>query len=168
MKRAAPLVLALAIVLPTGRLAEAADPPATAVEPPPPAAGATGQTPSSPSMAPDNKESHGLSSQQIAAIIGLGVGVVGLGFSAGYGISAVSKKNDAQSVCPGSLQCATAEGVSRWHDAEWAASASTLAFVIGCAGIIEAAVFWFTPSSKSTTTTQVGFGPGMLRVQGTW
>jgi hypothetical protein len=168
MKRAASLVLALAVVLPTGRLAEAGDPPATTAEPPAPATGATGQTPSSPPAAPDSKESQGLDSQQIAALVGLGVGVVGFGFGTAYGISAVSRKSDAQSVCPGSLQCATPEGVSKWHDAEWAASTSTFMFVIGCAGLLEAAVFWFTPSSKSATNTQVGFGPGSVRVQGTW
>lgn len=124
-----------------------------------PAPAAATQSAPSPS-----EEPHGY---KTAAFIGLGVAAVAFGFSAVYGVDAISKRNDARSVCPGAT-CATQQGVDRWNDAETSAGISTLSFLIGCAGVIEAAVFWFTPAPASSTSTQVGVGPGGIRLSGRW
>ena len=105
--------------------------------------------------------------------MGAGVAVAGLVAGTVYGVLAISRKNDAQSVCPSSA-CATEEGVSKWSSAQSAANISTLMFVVAGLGALEAAVFWFTPSANDTastgggTRTQVGIGPGMLQLKGAW
>jgi hypothetical protein len=121
-----------------------------------------------PPPAPQQPADRGLGSQKIAALVGLGVGVVGFGVSAGYGIATIAKKNDAQQVCPTLGTCPTQEGVNRWNDADNAGTISTFAFVIGCAGLLEAAVLWFIPGPRDGATTQVGLGPGSVRVSGSW
>jgi hypothetical protein len=111
------------------------------------------------------KDGQGVSSEKIAALVGGGVAIAGFAFSTAFALVANSEKSDAQRVCPGSTQCATQEGVDKWHRADVAANGSTLAFVIGCAGALEAAVFWLLPDSKRT---RVGVGPGVIRIRGTW
>jgi hypothetical protein len=64
--------------------------------------------------------------------------------------------------------CASQAGVDKWNDAETAAGISTLSFLIGCAGLLEAAVFWFTPAPATSSTTQVGVGPSGIRLTGRW
>jgi hypothetical protein len=122
--------------------------------------------PAGPPSQASAKDGRGLSGEKIAALVGGGVAIAGFAFSTAFALVANSEKTDAQQVCPGSTRCPTQEGVDKWHRADVAANASTLAFVIGCAGAVEAAVFWFLPDSK--TTTQVGVGPGVIRIRGTW
>jgi hypothetical protein len=119
-------------------------------------------------VATEPKRTSTMDAQTVAALVGVGVGVVGFGLSAIYEADAISKKNSAQSVCPGSLYCATQEGVNRWSSAETSASVATFAFVVGCAGILEAAVFWFVPTSRSNDSVQVGVGPSGIRLRGTF
>jgi hypothetical protein len=112
-------------------------------------------------------QSPGLGTQKILALVAGGIGVVGLGVGTAFGVMAMSKKNDAQSACPG--QCSTADGVSKWSDAGSAGNISTIAFIVGGVGVAGAAVLWFTaPSTSGGTGTQVGLGPGVLQVKGSW
>jgi hypothetical protein len=133
--------------------------PAPVAAPAPAPAGATQPAP------PPSEEPHGY---RTAAFIGLGVAAVAFGFSAAYGADALSKRNDARGSCPGASVCATQQGVNRWNDAETSAGISTLSFLIGCAGLLEAAVFWFTPAPASLTDAHVGVGPGGVRLSGRW
>jgi hypothetical protein len=114
---------------------------------------------------------QGSDAHKTAALVGAGVAVAGLIGGTVYGVLAISRKNDAQSVCPGSGVCATPEGVSKWSSAQSAANISTLLFVVAGLGALEAAIFWFTPSANNTasgTSTQVGIGPGGLQLKGAW
>jgi hypothetical protein len=117
---------------------------------------------------------QGSDAHKTAAFIGVGFAVAGLIGGTTYGVLAISRKNDAHGVCPGSSVCATPEGVSKWSSAQSAANISTLLFVVGGLGALEAAIFWFTPSAGSAgsgaggTSTQVGIGPGGLQLKGAW
>jgi hypothetical protein len=128
---------------------------------PAPAPAPSGATQPSPAYG----EPHGY---ETAAFISLGVAAVAFGFSAAFGADALSKRNDARGVCPGSSVCTTQAGVDKWNDAETAAGISTISFLIGCAGLVEAAVFWFTPAPTASSTTQVGVGPSGIRLTGRW
>ncbi len=114
----------------------------------------------------------GMTGQQIGEIVGLGVGVVGFGVGIGYGIAALSEKSDAQKVCPGSLYCSTTAGVNKWSDAETAASVSTVGFVVGLGGLLEAAILWWAPPPQGHEDdgpkTRVGVGPGSVQLTGSF
>ncbi len=141
-------------------------------DPPPPTSAPTTQpqpvyAPDVP-PAPSQPAASTLSTEKVAALVGLGVGVLGVGFGVGYGIATLSKKNDAQQVCPTQVVCATQDGVNKWSDADTNGTLSTFAFVIGGLGLLEAAVLWWLPTGSDPVSTQVGLGPGGLRVRGTW
>jgi hypothetical protein len=111
--------------------------------------------------------SHGLGTQKILGIVAAGVGVVGLGVGSAFGLIAMSKKSDAQKICPD--KCADESGVNAWSDAVSAGNVSTALFIVVGVGIAGAAVLWFTaPSSSGVASPQVGFGFGSVQVKGTW
>jgi hypothetical protein len=117
---------------------------------------------------PADTDGHqGLGTQKILGIVAGGVGVVGLGVGAVVGAIALSQKSAAQSACPGS-QCLNQDGVSKWSDAASTGNVSTIGFIVGGIGVAGAAVLWFTAPSSSGSSTQVGFGPGVLQVKGAW
>lgn len=109
-----------------------------------------------------------MDTQTLAAVVSAGVGIVGFSVAAVFGAEAISRKSDAQSVCPGSTYCRTQQGVDRWNDASRAANVATVGFVIGCVGLAEAAVLWLTPGPISKAGAQLGLGPTGLRMRGTF
>jgi hypothetical protein len=130
----------------------------------PQAVPASGAQPPTSTQPPET--SPGLGTQKILAVVAGGVGVVGLGLGTAFGLMTISKRNDAQSACPNS--CSTQDGVTKWSDATSAGNVSTIAFIIGGVGVAGAAVLWFTAPSSSGPRTQVGLGPGVLQLKGTW
>ena len=115
-----------------------------------------------------SEPTHGLGTQRIGAIVAGGVGVVGVAVGSVFGLVAMSKKNDAQNVCPN--QCATPDGVSKWSDAKNAGTISTVAFIVGGVGLAGGAILWFTakPASESAGSAQLGMGLGTVQLKGTW
>jgi hypothetical protein len=117
--------------------------------------------------APGPEPTRNIGTQKVLAIAAAGVAVVGIGVGTAFGLMAQSKKNDAQSVCPN--QCATQDGVSMWSDAMVAGNISTVGFLVGGAALAAAAVLWFTaPRAALGSSTRIGVGPGLLRVEGSW
>jgi len=129
-----------------------------------PAAAPLSSTPDGP---PPSSPSR-LGTQKILALVAGGVGVVGLGIGAIFGLQALSKKNDAQNACPN--VCSDQQGADRWSDAKSAAGVSTVAFVVGGVALAGAAALWFTakPESASAPSAQVGLGLGTIQLKGTW
>jgi hypothetical protein len=66
-------------------------------------------------LPPATQPGAGMGTQKVLAIVAGGLGVVGLGVGTAFGLMAVSRKNDAQSVCPN--LCATQNEVNKWSDA---------------------------------------------------
>jgi len=135
-------------------------------------AGAPGTT-GAPSLSstpevPRPSPPSGLGTQKILAIVAGGVGVVGVGIGAIFGLQALSKKNDAQNVCPN--VCSDQQGADRWSDAKSTATVSTVAFIAGGVALGGAAALWFTakPESASAPGTQLGLGLGTIQLKGTW
>jgi len=126
---------------------------------------APGPTPGdAPPPAPD--PGGGLGTQKVLALVAGGLGVVGVGVGAAFGLIAMSQKNDAASVCP--TQCASQDGVNKWSTAGSSARIADIGFIVGGVGLVGGAVLWFTAPSASPSTPQVGLAPGSLQVKGTW
>jgi hypothetical protein len=134
--------------------------------PPPLAAQPLAAIPVATAPKESSSTSSGLGAQKILAIVAAGAGVVGVGVGSVFGLMTLSKKSDAQAVCP-SL-CATDEGVSKWNDAKSAATVSTVAFVVGAVGLAGGAALWFTARSEASTgqSAQLGIGPGTIELKG--
>jgi hypothetical protein len=118
--------------------------------------------------APDSSSSSGgLGTQRTLAIVAGGLGVVGLGVGTAFGIVALSQKSGAETACPSS-SCATEAGSNKWSQAATSGNVSTVALIVGGVGIAGAAVLWLTAPGAQSGTTQVGIGPGVVEVKGTW
>ncbi|MFZ5892292.1 MAG: hypothetical protein ACOY0T_14635 [Myxococcota bacterium] len=111
---------------------------------------------------PAGEPSGGLGGQKIGALVAAGVGVVGLGLGSAFGLSAMSKKDRAEELCPN--QCADDAGVEAWRDARSAGNLSTVFFIIGGVGVAAAATLWFT-APRSSGATQVGVSPTGLQLR---
>jgi hypothetical protein len=134
----------------------------------PPAPPAPATPASSPAAAPvsDGSGGGGPGVAKVLAVAAGVVGVAGLGVGSAFGLVAISKKNDAQSACPG--VCANASDASKWSDAESAGNISTVAFIVGGVALAAGVVLWVTAPSTSGPSAQVGVGPGAIEVAGTW
>jgi hypothetical protein len=109
-----------------------------------------------------------MSTQKILALVAGGVGVVGLGIGTAFGVVALSQKSSAQTACPGSA-CTTTAGSNDWSSAASAGNVSTIALIVGAAGVAGGAVLWFTaPRASGGASAQVGLGPGAVQVRGTF
>jgi hypothetical protein len=143
--------------------------PALDVDPEATKAAATAST--SPDKPPaDDKASDG-STQRIASYVLMGVGVVGVGVGAVFGLKTSSTWADAKTHCTG-LEC-DRTGVQLATDAKNAGTISTIAFIAGGALLAGGAILFFTaPSASSKTGTssalRVGVGPGSAMLQGSF
>jgi hypothetical protein len=137
--------------------------------PQPAPAGATWKVPEGSPPQPE-PSAAGLGTQKILALVAGGVGVVGLGLGTVFGLQAMSKRDDATKACPKNT-CPDANGVSLWDDAQSAGTLSTVFFVVGGVGLAGGAALWFTakaPESAQAASAQIGIGPGVVQVKGTW
>lgn len=137
----------------------------------PPVATPAAATAEAPAPPPGGPASFGeapsrLGGQRIASLVVAGIGVVGIGVGTAFGLMAISKKNDAEGVCPN--QCATQSQVNMWNDAKTTGNISTALFIVGGVGLAGGAVLWFTARPSSHAGPQVGIGPGSLQLKGTW
>jgi hypothetical protein len=104
--------------------------------------------------------------QKVIAIVAAGVGVAGIGVGTIFGLSAMSKHDDANAKCPGA--CTDQAGVELWNDARSAGNISTIGFVVGGVGLATGAILWLTAKPSRTTAFQGGVGPGSVQIRGTW
>jgi hypothetical protein len=148
--------------------------PTVAVIPQPaPSPGLPPMISSSSEPAPVTKSpDRGLKTRRILAIVAASVGVVGLGVGIAYGLQSMSKHDDASKGCP-DPQCSNSNDVTLWNQAISAGDVATAGFVIGGVGLAAGAVLWFTARSGSgeahaPVSAQVGVGPRMLAVSGSW
>jgi serine/threonine-protein kinase len=140
-------------------------PPSTAGTPAP-AAGAALTTTSTPTQSADVTPTSGggLGAHRVLAIVAGGIGLAAAGVGTAFGLIAMSQKNDARSVCPGT--CASQADADRWKSAETSGNISTIAFIVGGVGVAGSALLWFT--APTNATAKVGLGPGGIHVRGSW
>ncbi|HEX8792221.1 MAG TPA: hypothetical protein VF765_14805 [Polyangiaceae bacterium] len=116
--------------------------------------------------------SNGSTQRTIGLVVG-GLGIVGIGIGTAFGFSAMSKENDAtQHHCDTTNHC-DGTGVQLGHDAQSAATASTIAFAVGGVALAGGLLLYFTAPKGSSAPT-VGLratalpGGGAFGIQGAW
>jgi hypothetical protein len=117
--------------------------------------------PAAPAAAP-------LGAQRVLALVATGVGVAGLAVGGAFGITAMTRKNDAESACP-TARCDPA-GLAKWNDAKSAGNLSTAFFIVGGVGLAAGAALWFTakPAEPTSPTAALVLGPADIELRGTW
>jgi hypothetical protein len=108
-----------------------------------------------------------LGTQRTAALALGGAGVIALAVSAGFGLSALSKKSDAEGACPVPDPCGNRQAADTWSSANSAATTSTVAFVLGAALLAGGAVLWFT-TPKPASPFAFGLAPGGMEARAAW
>lgn len=126
---------------------------------PAPESKAPAPAPAAPSRAEvDTKDASKLPTQRLVALGVAGVGVIGVGLGAFFGLRASSTIGDANALCD--ERFCTAEGLSLRDDAKTQANVSTVAFVAGGAALAGAAALWFTapkPALRARARAQTAF-----------
>ncbi len=120
----------------------------------------------SPALAPRGPEAGGSSVQRTTALIVGGAGIVGVGVGSVFGLMSKSRHDQAASHCSGSV-CYDQDGVDLSNSARSAGNVSTIAFIVGGAGLAAGAVLWFTAPSGENKV-EVGLAPGVVTARGTW
>ncbi|MGH7435394.1 MAG: hypothetical protein ACRENE_06945, partial [Polyangiaceae bacterium] len=115
--------------------------------------------------------SHG--SLRTAGFVVGGLGIVGLGIGAGFGLHALSLQHDADNVCV-NKRCPAA-GTQDINDATSAANISTLGFVVGAVAVAAGVVLVIDPFTVKTSsgasarlTPFVAPDRGGVAVEGAW
>lgn len=102
-------------------------------------------SPTTPPAADDTPPAIPMPTRKIVALAVGGVGVVGVGLGAFFGLQASSKLSDSNAKgCHSGTPDCSATGAAFRNDAKSAATISTIAFVVGAAAIAGGAVLWFT------------------------
>jgi hypothetical protein len=156
----------VAITVPALRAA-APSPPVSAAPaaPAPPAATPAAPPSSAPAPAPPPAHESGFGATRALALGAGVVGVAGLTLGTVFGLKAKSKHDSAEEHCGADNMC-SAQGVSLRSDAISAGNVSTVAFVVGVAGVAGAAVLWFTAKPDNAGAPAVGLGPGSVALRG--
>jgi hypothetical protein len=113
---------------------------------------------------PDNSKPSWSKARIVGLVVG-GVGVAATGVGIAYGLIAMSRRNEANGVCP--AQCADQ---TLWNSARSAGNVATGALIVGAVGIASGVVIWLRtrPASDVAPGAQVGLGPGGLLLRGRW
>ncbi|MFT3776367.1 MAG: hypothetical protein QM820_64310 [Minicystis sp.] len=127
---------------------------------------------------PDDPRSDGAgpsrSTLRLAGIITGAAGIAGVAVGAGFGAAAIAKKNasNEDGHCDAANTCdPIGKGLRR--ESLSAATASTVAFVVGSAAIAGGLVLYLVPppaprSSQPGATVSLGFGAGRVSLEGRW
>jgi hypothetical protein len=102
-----------------------------------------------PEETPTTTSSHPWTTRKKAALASAVVGLVGVGVGSGFGIASFSQWSASKSDCSAApAPCSShAQAVSDQQAASTSAIVSNVAFGIGAAGIVTAAVLWLTAPS---------------------
>jgi hypothetical protein len=137
-----------------------------------PAGGGGGGGSGNDGRPPDEKTSDG-SVQRIGGLATMGVGVVGLGIGAIFGLRTSSKWNETKTHCTASFEC-DRDGVILAAESKNAGTVSTISFIAGGVLLAGGAVLYFTAPSAPPASTgalkprdvRVGVGLGSVTLGG--
>jgi hypothetical protein len=117
--------------------------------------------------AADDEPSPGFGTQRVVAVTVGGVGVVGVGLGAVFGLLSKSKHDEADEYCSGSA-CTDQRGVTAGNAAQTNGNISTVAMIVGGVGLAAGITLWATAPRRSgdAPPAQVGLGLGTLHVKG--
>jgi hypothetical protein len=132
-----------------------------------PAAAGSSPITTSPENSPPPSDASPSSAQKVTGLVFGGVGVVGLGLGAFFGLQASSKWSDAKGKCADYPYGCGSEGADLRSSAHSAATVSTVAFVAGGALLATGVVLYLTAPSKKQSVA-LGLGPSSAFVQGSF
>jgi hypothetical protein len=140
-----------------------------ALELEPAVSGGTQSTSAEPkTTVPLNAVPSTTSQQRTWALVVGGVGVAGVAIGGVAGLVSLSKHNEAEDHCSGSL-CRDSQGVNLRSDARSWGNVSTVAFIVGAAGLATGATLWLSsPKAESASSAWVTVGPGSVGMNATW
>ena len=121
--------------------------------------------PASPAPSPGPSTEHTGKWRTAGYVVG-GVGVVGLGIGAGFGVAAISKNNQSGPHC-GNGTCDSTGGALR-NSANGLANGANVSAVLGALALAGGAVMVFVLPSDKPANTQVAIGPGGMFLEGRW
>jgi hypothetical protein len=120
-----------------------------------------------PSTPPPAEGSHGLGTQKVLALVSAGIGAAGVGVGTYFGLVSIQKHKIVSKDCTATT-CDSPPGEQASTDARNAGNISTVAFIVGGAGLAGALALWFTAPSAEGSSVAFGVGPGAIQVKGTW
>jgi hypothetical protein len=112
------------------------------------------------------REKSGMGTQRILALISGSIGIVGVGVGTYFGVRTMSEKTTAEEACPD--RCRTQGDADLWDKARTSGNISTVAFLVGGAGLVGAASLWLTDKPKAATSARVSLGIGGVTLKGSW
>ncbi|HVH41883.1 MAG TPA: hypothetical protein VM925_06050 [Labilithrix sp.] len=111
------------------------------------------------------------SGRKVLGLVTAGVGVIGVGIGAAFGLMAKSTHDDALAHCHGNRLC-DPEGVRLGDEASAKAAVSTVGFVAGGLLIATGAVLYLTAPKEHSSTTAIFLAPapagGAMGMRGTF
>jgi hypothetical protein len=145
---------------------------AQAVAPAAPAPPTGAEAPASPAESTDTARSTTGKTQRIIGVVVGAAGIVGLGVGTAFYFSAKSKNDEALQNCRTSTLCSM-KGLTLTSDARSAATAATVALVVGGAAVAAGVVVWLTaprshPASGLRLVPAVASSYGGLALDGAW
>lgn len=120
-----------------------------------------------PDNTPPASDNTSGSAQRTTGLVFGGVGVVGIGLGAFFGLQASSKWSDAKSKCSDYPYGCSTDASDLRSSANSAGTLSTVAFVAGGALLATGVVLYLTAPTKKQSVA-LGFGPGSAFVQGSF
>jgi hypothetical protein len=151
------------VATPVAEATPTASAPAANASPTPIGASPAGAAPPVDSTVSPDGETPGAWRRPTGWIVG-GLGLAAVGVGAYFGVSAITKSNDAKSQCSPS-SCTSSAAVSENNDAKTAATISDVAIGAGLAVVAVGAYFLFTAPSASAPSTAVRVAPFVGRQQ---
>ena len=128
---------------------------------------ATPAVATTPENTPPTSDKPSGSAQRTTGLVFGGVGVVGIGLGAFFGLQASSKWSDAKKKCSDYPYGCSADATDLRSSAHSAGTVSTVAFVAGGALLATGVVLYLTAPTKKQSVA-LGFGPGSAFVQGSF
>jgi hypothetical protein len=109
-----------------------------------------------------------LGPQKTAALVAAGLGVVGVVVGAVFGLDSKSDHDQSNTGghCTGNV--CDKQGLALSNSARSAGNVSTVAFIVGAAGLAGGSVLWFTAKHQEPSAAQVGLGFGTVQLRGHW
>jgi tetratricopeptide (TPR) repeat protein len=116
---------------------------------------------------PSTSTNHGLGTQRTVALVAGGVGVIGFGLGAAFGLVSKSKHDQAARECDGAA-CPDESALAAANAAQSYGNLSTAMMIVGGVGLAKGVMLWLTAPNAKAPPAQVGLGLGTLHVKGTF
>jgi hypothetical protein len=106
-----------------------------------------------------------LGTQRTLALVAGGIGVVGVGIGTVFGLKSKASHDEAVKYCVGGT-CNDPRGVTAGNDAHASGNVSTIAMIVGAAGLAGGVVLWLSAPKSTEARAELTAGFGALQFRG--